>query len=316
MRYERNELERHHLIKAPELTTPTTLDGRASSGRVLARQPDAPVTVIEPSRGLAFVDLRALWQYRELLYFLVWRDIKVRYKQTVLGVAWVILQPLASMALFTMLFGVLLNAPSGDVPYPIFAYAGLLPWNYFSAALTRSSQSVVQSANLVTKIYFPRLVIPISAVLSSLVDFLVSSAVFAVLMVLYRVPLTPRVLVLPALVLLALVTALGFGLWLSALNVRYRDVSYLVPFMVQIWMYATPVVYASTLIPEAYRFLLSLNPMTGVVEGFRWALLGPGASSATLSGPLVALSVAIALVVFLTGLVFFRTTERTFADIV
>ncbi|MHB1317409.1 MAG: ABC transporter permease [Anaerolineae bacterium] len=275
-----------------------------------------PTTVIQPSRGLAFVDFGALWQYRELLFYLVWRDVKVRYKQTALGVTWVVLQPLASMALFTVLFGVLLKAPSGDVPYPIFAYAGLLPWNYFSAALTRSSSSVVQSANLVTKIYFPRLVIPLSAVLSSLVDLLVSSAVFAVLMAVYRVPLTPRVLVLPALILLAAVTALGFGLWLSALNVRYRDVNYLVPFAVQIWMYVTPVVYASTLIPEAYRFLLSLNPMTGVVEGFRWALLGSGAASTILSGPLVAVSVAISLVVFLSGLVFFRTTERTFADIV
>jgi len=277
---------------------------------------DAPVTVIEPSRGLAFVDWKALWQYRELLYFLVWRDVKVRYKQTVLGVAWVILQPLASMALFTVLFGVLLKAPSGDVPYPIFAYAGLLPWNYFSAALTRSSGSVVNSANLVTKVYFPRLVIPLSSVLSSLVDFAVSAAVFGVLMAIYGVPLTSRVLVLPVLVLLAMITALGFGLWLSALNVRYRDINYLVPFVVQIWMYVTPVVYASTLIPEAYRFLLSLNPMTGVVEGFRWALLGSSATGTTLSGPLVGISVAIALAVFLSGLVFFRTTERTFADIV
>ncbi len=277
---------------------------------------EAPVTVIQPTRGLSFVDLDALWRYRELLYFLVWRDVKVRYKQTLLGVLWVILQPLASMAIFTILFGVLLNAPSGDVPYPVFAFAGLLPWNYFASALSRSSTSVVNSANLLTKIYFPRLVIPLSAVLSSLVDFAISSVILAVIMLLYGITPTPATLLLPVFLLLAMITALGFGLWLSALNVRYRDVNYLVPFLVQIWMYLTPVVYATTLIPERYRFLLSLNPMTGVIEGFRWALLGPSVTDTALAPPLVAISVAIALVVFLSGLVFFRTTERTFADIV
>jgi len=281
-----------------------------------AHEAPAPVTVIRPTRGLTSVDLDALWRYRELLFFLVWRDIKVRYKQTALGVAWVVLQPLASMALFTLLFGVLLDAPSGEMPYPIFAYAGLLPWSYFSAALSRSSSSVVNSANLITKVYFPRLIIPLSAVLSSLLDLAVSGLVFGVLMVLYRVPVTSRILLLLALVLLALVTALGFGLWLSALNVRYRDVNYLVPFAVQIWMYLTPVVYASTLIPERYRILLSLNPMTGVVEGFRWALLGSAAASTTLSAPLVAVSIVLAMAVLLSGLVYFRATERTFADIV
>ncbi len=277
---------------------------------------DVPVTVIQPTRGLSFVDLHALWHYRELLFFLVWRDVKVRYKQTVLGVIWVILQPLASMLIFTILFGVLLNAPSGGVPYPVFAFAGLLPWNYFASALTRSSTSVVNSANLVTKIYFPRLVIPLSAVFSGLVDFAVSSVVFAVIMLLYGIAPTPAILLLPLFLLLAMMTALGFGLWLSALNVRYRDINYLVPFLVQIWMYLTPVVYATTLIPERYRFLLSLNPMTGVVEGFRRALLGPGVTDTVLAPGLVAVSVGIALAVFLSGLVFFRTTERTFADIV
>lgn len=281
-----------------------------------ATVPDAPVTVIQPTRGLSFADLNALWQYRELLYFLVWRDVKVRYKQTILGVFWVILQPLASMAIFTILFGVLLDAPSGNVPYPVFAFAGLLPWNYFASALTRSSSSIVNSANLVTKIYFPRLVIPLSAVLSGLVDFGVSSIVLAGIMALYRITPTPAIVLLPLFLLLAMVTALGFGLWLSALNVRYRDINYLVPFMAQIWMYLTPVVFASTLIPERYRFLLTLNPMTGVVEGFRWALLGPNVADTTLSPGLVAISVGIALAVFISGLVFFRTTERTFADIV
>lgn len=276
----------------------------------------APTVVIQPSHGLAFVDLRALWQYRELLYFLVWRDVKVRYKQTALGVLWVILQPLASMGVFTLLFGVLLNAPSGEVPYPVFALAGLLPWSYFATALTRASSSVINSANLVSKIYFPRLVIPLSAALAGLVDLAVGMLVFVALMVVYRVAPTVTLLLLPLLLLLAMVTALGFGLWLSALNVRYRDVGYLAPFVVQLWMYLTPVVYASTLIPERWRFLLSLNPMTAVVEGFRRALLGPGVSDVSLSPVLVSISVAVALAVLVSGLVFFRTTERTFADVV
>ncbi|MGI6376326.1 MAG: ABC transporter permease [Anaerolineae bacterium] len=277
---------------------------------------EAPTVVIQPSRGLAFVDLRALWQYRELLYFLVWRDVKVRYKQTALGVLWVVLQPLASMGVFTLLFGVLLNAPSGEEPYPVFALAGLLPWSYFATALTRASNSVVNSAHLVSKIYFPRLVIPLSAALAGLVDLAVGMLVFVVLMVVYHIAPTVALLLLPVLLLLAMATALGFGLWLSALNVRYRDVGYLAPFVVQLWMYLTPVVYASTLIPERWRFLLSLNPMTAVVEGFRRALLGPGVSDVSLSPGLVAISVAVALAVLVSGLVFFRTTERSFADVV
>ena len=221
--------------------------------------------VIRPTRGLAALKLRDVWAYRELLYFLVWRDVKVRYKQTLLGVLWVILQPVVSMAIFTVLFGVLLKVPSGDVPYPIFAFAGLLPWNYFSQALSRSSTSVVNSAHLITKIYFPRLVIPLSGVLSSLVDFAIAFGVLVVLMVVYGIVPTTRLAVLPPLILLAMATALGFGLWLSALNVKYRDVNYLLPFLIQIWMYLTPVVYGSGLIPERFRFLLSLNPMTAVV---------------------------------------------------
>jgi len=271
--------------------------------------------LIRPTRGLASLGLRAVWEYRELLFFLVWRDVKVRYKQTALGVLWVVLQPLVSMAIFTVLFGVLLKVPSGDAPYPVFAFAGLLPWNYFSQSLTRASTSLVQSSHLITKIYFPRLVIPLSGVFSSLVDFAISFVVLFVLMLLYGVTPTARMLLLPALLLLALVTALGFGLWLSALNVKYRDVGYLLPFLIQIWMYLTPVVYGSALIPERYRFLLSLNPMTGVVEGFRWALLG-GELESYLSAPLLALSVGIALVVLVSGALFFRTTERSFADVV
>ena len=273
------------------------------------------VIVIEPSRGVAALQLGALWEYRELLGFLVWRDVKVRYKQTALGVAWIVVQPLVSMVIFSVLFGYLLQAPSNGVPYPIFAYAGLLPWTYFAGSLTRAAQSLVGSANLITKVYFPRLVIPLSGVVGGLVDFGVASLVLAGLMVWYRVPPTLNIVWLPAFLLLAMATALGFGLWLGALNVRYRDVNYLVPFLVQIWMYVTPVIYSVTLIPERYRWLLALNPMTGVVEGFRWALLG-GVMDAEPPGALFAVSVVISLVVLVSGAVFFRSTERTFADVI
>jgi lipopolysaccharide transport system permease protein len=275
-----------------------------------------PTIVIQPSRGLAALGLRDVWAYRELLYFLAWRDVKVRYKQTVLGVLWVVLQPLVSMIIFTVLFGILLRVDSGNVPYPVFAFAGLLPWNYFSQALTRSSTSVVNSSHLITKIYFPRLVIPLSGVLSSLVDFAIAFGALILLMIVYGIVPTAGLLLLPVLIGLAMVTALGFGLWLSALNVRYRDVGYLLPFLIQIWMYVTPVVYGSNLIPERFRFLLSLNPMTGVVEGFRWALLGPAAVGDYLSAPLLGISIGISLVVLVSGAFFFRSTERTFADIV
>ena len=272
--------------------------------------------VIEPSQGWVNLQLRALWQYRELLYFLVWRDIKVRYKQTALGVAWIVLQPVISMLVFSGLFGVLLKVPSGGVPYPIFAYTALLPWTYFAASLNRSSTNLVDSANLITKVYFPRLVIPLSGVLSGLVDFAVAFVMLVGLMLYYRIAPTSAVILLPLFLLLALLTALGFGLWLSALNVRYRDVKVMVPFIVQIWMYLTPVVYGSSLIPERFRWLLGLNPMTGVVEGFRWALLGRHLADAQAPGPLFVVSIVIALLVLFTGAVFFRNTERTFADII
>jgi lipopolysaccharide transport system permease protein len=220
------------------------------------------------------------------------------------------------MVVFSALFGGLLDVPSGGVPYPIFLYSALLPWNYFSGSLTRSSASVVGSANLIRKVYFPRLVIPISGVVSGLVDFAVAFSVLAALMLFYRVAPTPAVLLLPAFILLAMATSLGFGLWLSALNVRFRDVGYLVPFLVQIWMYLTPVIYPVTLIPERLRWLLALNPMTGVVEGFRWALLGAHLEDATPPGGLFYASIAIALAVLVSGLIFFRRTERTFADVI
>lgn len=277
-----------------------------------------PTVVIKATRGLSALQLRALWEYRELLYFLVWRDVKVRYKQTALGVLWVVLQPVLSTLVFTVIFGILLSVPSNGLPYPIFAYAGLLPWQYFASSLTRTSTNLVDNANLITKVYFPRLTIPLSGVLSSLVDFAVGLIMLGVLMLLYRVPLTPAVLLLPLFLLLAMVTALGFGLWLSALNVRYRDIKQLIPFIVQLWMYLTPVIWPVTIIPERFRPLLALNPMTGVVSGFRWALLGDASAVTGMQAPaaLFAVSVLIAVGALISGLFFFRSTERTFADII
>jgi lipopolysaccharide transport system permease protein len=277
---------------------------------------ESPTVIIEASHGWLSLQLGKVWKYRELLYFLVWRDIKVRYKQTVLGVAWIVLQPVVSMIVFTFLFGNLLKVSSGNVPYPIFNFAALLPWNYFAQSLNRSSTSLVGNAQLITKVYFPRLIIPISGVISGIVDFLVAFLVLIVLMGIYRIAPTWRVIYLPGFLLLALMTALGFSLWLSALNVRYRDVQYIVPYMVQMWMYVTPVVYGTTLFPENIRWLLALNPMTGVVEGFRWALLGDRLADAQAPGLLFAASILISLLVLVSGAMFFRRTERTFADIV
>lgn len=273
-------------------------------------------TVIEPAHGWLSLPLDRVWQYRELLYFLVWRDVKVRYKQTVLGMLWIVTQPLVSMVIFTFLFGNLLDVPSGNVPYPLFAYAALLPWNYFATSLTRSSTSVVGNAHLVTKVYFPRLIIPISGVTSGIVDFFVSFSIFIFLLAIYGMTLSWRVIFLPGFLLLALFTALGFSLWLSALNVRYRDVQYIVPYLVQMWLYVTPVVYGSTLLPEEYRPLLALNPMTGVVEGFRWALLGEQLGDAWAPGFLFVVAVVTTLLVLVSGALFFCRTERTFADVV
>jgi lipopolysaccharide transport system permease protein len=275
-----------------------------------------PTVIIRPMPGWASLQLRTVWEYRELLFFLVWRDIKVRYKQTALGVLWIVLQPVISMVVFTLLFGVLLRVPSGEVPYPIFSYAALLPWTYFATSLTRASSSLVGSANLITKVYFPRLIIPIGGVLSPLVDFAVGFVVLLGLMAFYRIVPTPKVVLLPVFLLLAVLTALGSGLWLGALNVRYRDIGYVVPFLIQMWMYATPVIYGSTLLPERLRFLLGLNPMTSVVEGFRWALLGEAAPASQTSIWLFGLSIVVMMVMLISGLIFFRRTERTFADII
>lgn len=278
--------------------------------------PHLPALLIEPSSRRVSLQLDRLWAYRELLYFLIWRDVKVRYKQTALGVLWILLQPIASMVIFTLLFGHLLAVPSGDAPYPLFAFAALLPWNYFAGSLHRAGASLVGNTNLITRVYFPRLIIPVSSVLSGLVDFAIAFVLLLGLMFYFGVAPTAAVWWLPAFLLLALITALGFGLWLAALNVRYRDVNHMMPFLVQLWMYATPVVYGSSLIPERFRLLLALNPMTGVVEGFRWALLGSVLGDARPPAALFFVSVIMALLVLIAGLIYFRRTERAFADII
>ena len=271
-----------------------------------------PVIRIEPSRGWVSLKLRELWEYRELLYFLTWRDIKVRYKQTVLGAAWAILQPFMTMVVFSLFFGRLARIPSDGLPYPIFSLAGLVPWQFFAYGLNQSSNSLVGSANLIKKVYFPRLTIPLSSVLAGAVDFALAFALLVAMMLFYGVRPGWQALWLPAFFLLAFVTALGVGLWLSALNVEYRDVRYLVPFLVQFWMYATPIAYPSSLLPEPWRTLYGLNPMAGVVEGFRWALLG----ARTRPGPLIAASALASLIVLITGAFYFRRMEKTFADVV
>jgi lipopolysaccharide transport system permease protein len=292
----------------------------ASEGKMPKNKPDyqspPPTVVIEPTSGLASLRLKDLWEYRELLYFLIWRDIKVRYKQSVLGIAWIVIQPFVTIVIFSALFGRLLGVPSGGVPYPIFLYTALLPWQYFARSLGRASNNLVGSSHLITKVYFPRLILPISGVFSGLVDFAIAFVILAIMMLIYGIKPTPAVIFLPGFLLLAMLTALAFGLWLSALNVRYRDIQQLVPFVIQTWMYLTPVIYSSTLIPEQYRWLLALNPMTGVVEGFRWALLGNYLQDTQPPGELFPMSALITLVVLISGFYIFRSTEKTFADII
>lgn len=271
-----------------------------------------PVTIIQPSKGWIPLDLRELWEYRELLYFLTWRDIKVRYKQTVLGAAWAIIQPVFTMVIFSLFFGKLAKVPSDGIPYPIFSYVALVPWTFFANGLSQSSSSLVASANLIRKVYFPRLVVPISAVMSGVVDFGLAFAVLLGMMVYFGIVPTLNVVWLPLLLLLALVTSLGVGLWLTAMNVQFRDVRYAVPFLVQAWLFATPIAYPSSLLDEPWRTLYGINPMAGVVEGFRWALLG----TETAPGPIVLVSAVVAVAVFVSGAFYFRRMEDTFADVV
>jgi lipopolysaccharide transport system permease protein len=271
-----------------------------------------PFVEIKPSKGLFQLDLRAVWQYRELLYFLVWRDLKVRYKQAAIGIGWVILQPLVTMLIFTVVFAKFAKVPSDGIPYPIFAYTALLPWTYFAQALSRSGPSVVGDAGLISKIYFPRLIIPLAAVITPAVDVVFSSVILLGMMVWFGMVPTWGVLALPLFLLLAPMTALAVALWLAPLHVRYRDVGHALPFLIQIWMYASPVAYPVSLVPERWRLLYSLNPMAGVIEGFRWALLGKASPDFIL----MSVSSAFVLLLLLGGIVFFKHMEKTFADVI
>ncbi len=271
-----------------------------------------PVTVLKPSHGWLSLNLAELWRYRELLYILSWRDVKVRYKQTMIGAAWAIIQPFFSMVVFSLFFGRLSNIPSDQIPYPLFSYAALVPWTFFANGLAESANSLVGNANLLKKIYFPRLIIPISAVISGVIDFALAFLVLLAMMLYYQILPTVNIVWLPLLLLLAFITALGVGLWLSGLNVQFRDVRYVVPFLVQFWLFATPIVYPSSLIPEQWRLLYAINPMVGVVEGFRWSLLGTD----TAPGLMIGVSALAALALLVSGAFYFRRLEKTFADIV
>jgi lipopolysaccharide transport system permease protein len=273
---------------------------------------ELPRIVIRPSIGWRSLGLKDVWQYRELLYFLAWRDIKVRYKQTVLGAAWAIIQPFFTMVVFSLFFGKLAKIPSDGIPYPLFAFAALVPWTMFANGLSHSADSLVASSNLIKKVYFPRLVIPISSVLTGLVDFLLAFAVLLGMMLYYGSVPTLNVIWLPFFVILALVTSLGTGFWLSAMNVQFRDVRYTIPFLIQFWLFATPIAYPSSLLDEPWRTIYGLNPMVGVVEGFRWALLG----TQTAPGATILVSAIVAVTLLVTGAFFFRRMEKTFADVV
>ena len=268
--------------------------------------------VIESNRRSFVADLNNLWQYKELLYFLIWRDVKVRYKQTVIGGAWAIIQPVVTMVMLTVVFGNFAKIPSDGLPYPIFAYTALLPWTYFARALGGSGTSVVSGAHLLTKVYFPRLIMPLSAATAPVVDFALSFIVLLGLMVWYGIGWTWNIFALPFFMFIAFITSLSVGLWLAPLNVRYRDISYAIPFLSQIWMYASPVVYPVSIVPDRWKFLYSLNPMSGVIEGFRWSLLGKDSPEFSV----MAVSFGVVVALLLSGIVFFRKTERTFADVI
>ncbi|PKL70360.1 MAG: phosphate ABC transporter permease [Methanomicrobiales archaeon HGW-Methanomicrobiales-1] len=274
-------------------------------------QDSPPTLIIRPPRKWVPVDLHELWNYRELLTSFTIRDIKIRYKQTALGFLWAIIQPLFMMVIFTVIFGGFAKIPSEGIPYPLFSFAALLPWMLFSEGLTRSTMSMVANANIMTKVYFPRLIMPISGILSPVVDFAVSISILILMMAYYGFVPTINVVFLPLFILLALATSLGIGLWLSALNVKYRDFQYTVPFIIQLWMYASPVVYPASMIPEAIRPLYGLNPMAGVIEGFRWALLGT-----EIPGAMIFVSVGVVVVLLVSGMFYFRRMEQYYADIV
>ena len=270
-----------------------------------------PEYIIKPSHGWVSLNLKELWEYRELLYFFVWRDIKVRYKQTVLGAAWAIIVPFMDMIVFSLFFGYLAKMPSDDVPYPIWNYTAQVPWRFFVNGLTNASNSLVTGANMIKKIYFPRIALPIASVLAGFVDFLLAFAVLVLMLIYFRYPPSLAVLWLPYYLLLAFMTSLGAGLWLGAMNVQFRDVRYTVPFLTRMWYFMTPIVYPTSLVPEGLRPLYYLNPMTAVVDGFRWVLLGTD----TAPGSLAVISTVAAAFLLLTGAYYFRRTERTFADV-
>ncbi len=278
----------------------------------MSHKTDLPVTIIEPSAGWRLLDVRELWQYKDLLWFLVWRDIKIRYAQSVLGIGWAVIQPVINMIIFTVIFGNMAKLASDGVPYAIFSYTALVPWTYFSSALTSSSTSLISSRSMLTKIYFPRLLIPLAPVFSKLLDFGIAMLLLFGLMVYFGTAPTVGVLLLPFLVLLMMLTAAGTGMWLTALAIQYRDVKYALSFVVRLLMYASPVVYPVSLIPAQFRILYGLNPMTGVIEGFRSALLG------TVSMPwdLLGVGTLVAVMLFVSGAFYFRRMERTFADVV
>lgn len=270
------------------------------------------VTVIEPRRGLRDLGLKETWGYRELLFFLVWRDIKIRYKQTLVGAGWAIIQPVMAMVVFTIFFGRLAGLPSDGLPYPVFFLAALVPWTYFSAALTASTNSMVDNQKLITKVYFPRLILPLASVLSGLVDFGIALVVLLAMLAYYAIVPPLAILLVPLFLLMAVATALAVGLWLSALNAIYRDVRYVVPFLVQFWMFASPVVYPASLVPAKWAWLYGLNPMAGVIEGFRWSLTGAG----TGPGPMLLVSVVAVVALLVGGLLFFRRSEAVISDMV
>jgi lipopolysaccharide transport system permease protein len=275
-------------------------------------KPEIPIMRITPPTRWWILPLGELWDFRELVYFFVWRDIKIRYKQTAIGAAWAVLQPLLTMLIFSLFFGRLAHIPSEGLPYPIFYYSALLPWMYFAAALQNATNTIVENQRVITKVYFPRLALPLASVLSGLVDFGVSFVMFVVLMVYYGIRPTPAILWFPAFILLAVLTALGVGLWLSALNALYRDVRYVLPFLVQFWLFASPVAYPASLVPQKWRWLYGLNPMAGVIEGVRWSLTGKTSPP----GRLIFVSTAAVLVFLATGLAYFQKVETTVADVV
>jgi lipopolysaccharide transport system permease protein len=278
----------------------------------IQQRPKVTTIVVEPTRTWADFNFREIWDYRDLLFFLTWRDISIRYKQTVLGAAWAVIQPVLTMVIFTIFFGKLAEVPSEGVPYPLFTFAALLPWQYFSTTLGNIANSLVNNSNLLAKVYFPRLLIPITSLLPPAVDFVIAFAVLTLMMLYYGVAPGWNILWLPAFMGLAMITALGAGLWFSALNVKYRDVRYLVTFIVQFGLFVSPIAYPSRLVPEPWRMLYALNPMAGVIEGFRWALLGTD----TAPGPLLAVSTLASLILLVSGLFYFRRTEKTFADVI